>query len=247
MPMGGVAYWKRTLLYVNIDSIATLRETRGEEESDPVQGALICERAGCDGISVSLGRGGLGLREGEIFAVKEAIRGIFNLEIPLSDELTNLVQKIKPASVTIVPEGRGEAVEPGGLKISAHQEKIKETVNLFKDQGISVSLLVDPDPEAVQLVCDCEADSVELCTGAYGRALDEKVMESELNRIYQAANAAAHVGIKANAGHGLTYRNIEPVLDARGILKVTVGNAVLSRAASVGLAKAVDELCAILE
>ena len=246
MPMGGVAYWKRTLLYVNIDSIATLRETRGEKESDPVQGALICERAGCDGISVSLGRGGLGLREEDIFAVKEATRGIFNLEIPLSDELTHLAQKIKPASVTIVPEGSGEAVEPSGLKISMHS-KIKETVNLFKDQGISVSLLVDPDPEAVQLASDCEADSVELHTGAYGRALDEKVMERELNRIYQAANVAAHIGIKANAGHGLTFRNIDPVLDARGILKVTVGNAVLSRAASVGLAKAVDEMCAILE
>jgi len=247
MPMGGVFYQKRNYLCVNINSIDTLREKRGENESDTVTGAVLCERAGCDGITVSLREDGPRIEERDVFALKDAIRVKFNLEMPLADELTDFAQKVKPTQVTIVSNGKKEIIREGGIDVRQHQQKIKDTVKRFHDQDILVSLLLEPDPETVERSLDCHADFIELHAGAYRNAADRTGAEQELNRIYRAAEIAAEGGMKVNVGHGLNYENILPVLDARGLVEVNIGHSIISRAASVGLYKAVDEMLEVLE
>jgi len=247
MPMGGVPYYKRTLLNVNIDSIATLREVRGENESNPVKGAIICESAGCDGITVSLWEDRHQLQDSDVFAVRDAVRGKFNLQIPLSGELFEVAQKVKPTQIILVPEKREGTIRGGGLYVRQYQQEIRDAAKLFHDQNILVALLIEPDTEVIELAKDSGADFVELHTGAYCNAGDKVAIDREINRIYNAANFALEVGIKVSAGHGLNYTNIVPVLDAKGLLEVTVGHSIISMAASAGLANAVYDMIEILE
>jgi len=247
MPMGGVPSYKRTLLNVNIDSIATLREVRGENESNPVKGAIICESAGCDGITVSLWEDRHQLQDSDIFAVRDAVRGRFNLRIPLSGKLFEVAQKVKPTRIILVPEESEGMIRGGGLDVRQYQQEIRDAAKLFREQDIPVSLLIEPDREPVELAKDYGADFVELHTGAYCNAGDKVAIDREINRIYNAANFALEVGIKVGAGHGLNYTNIVPVLDAKGLLEVTVGHSIISMAASAGLANAVYDMIEILE
>jgi len=245
--MGGVPSYKRTLLNVNIDSIATLREVRGENESNPVKGAIICESAGCDGITVSLWEDRHQLQDSDIFAVRDAVRGRFNLRIPLSGKLFEVAQKVKPTRIILVPEESEGMIRGGGLDVRQYQQEIRDAAKLFREQDIPVSLLIEPDREPVELAKDYGADFVELHTGAYCNAGDKVAIDREINRIYNAANFALEVGIKVGAGHGLNYTNIVPVLDAKGLLEVTVGHSIISMAASAGLANAVYDMIEILE
>jgi len=245
--MGGVPSYKRTLLNVNIDSIATLREARGENEANPVKGVIICESAGCDGITVSLWEDRHQLQDSDIFAVRDAVRGRFNLRIPLSGELFEVAQKVKPTRIILVPEESEGMIRGGGLDVRQYQQEIRDAAKLFREQDIPVSLLIEPDREPVELAKDYGADFVELHTGAYCNAGDKVAIDREINRIYNAANFALEVGIKVSAGHGLNYTNIVPVLDAKGLLEVTVGHSIISMAASAGLANAVYDMIEILE
>ena len=246
MPFGGAPMWS-VLLFVNVDHIATLREVRGGNEPDPVESAVICEKSGCNGITVHLREDRRHIQDRDVFAIKDAIRGKFNLEIALSDEIINIAKKVRPNQVTIVPEKREAITTEGGLDVRKNMLKIKDTVKLFHDQNIPVSLLVEPGIETIDLSKECEADFVEIHTGTYCNAVDKTVIDKEINRIYSAANHAAKVGINVNAGHRLNYKNIMPVLNAKGLTEVNIGHSIISRSVFVGLSKAVEEMLEILD
>lgn len=246
MPHGGIA-GQRTLFNVKINNIEILKQTRGEAESDPVEAAVICEKAGCNGITVQLREDRRQIQEWDVFALKEVIQGKFNLEISLSDEMIAIASKVKPDQLTFVPEKSEEMTAEGGLDVRQHQLKIKDAVKLFHDQNIPVSLLVEPDRETIDLAKDCGADFVELHTGAYGNIADKTGIDKEIGRILSAFRHTEKVRIKVSAGHGLNYKNIEPLLDVVGLPEVNIGHSILSRAVSVGLARAVDEMLLILE
>lgn len=246
MPFGGV-YAVRTLLCVNVDHMAVLRQAQGGNEPDPVEGAIICEKKGC-GISVHLREDRRYIQDRDVFAIRNAIGGgKLNLEIPLSDETINIVQEVKPNRITIVPEKREEMTTEGGLDVKTNILKIQDTVRVFHDRNVLVSLCIEPSTETIELSKECGADFVEIHTGAYCRATDKTEIDKEIKRIYDAANHARKVGIKVNAGHGLTYRNIEPILDATGLLEVTIGRSIISRSAFAGLSQAVEEMLELLE
>jgi pyridoxine 5-phosphate synthase len=246
MPGGGVPM-SRILLGVNIDHIATLREARGGNEPDPVEGALICEKCGCNGITVHLREDRRHIQDKDVFAIKDVIRGKLNLEMALSDEIINIAKKLKPDQATIVPEKREEITTEGGLDVRKNMLKIKATVKLFHDQDIQVSLFVEPDIEIVELSKECGADFIEIHTGSYCNAVHNEEIGKEINRIYNAADHAAKVGIKVNAGHGLNYKNIMPVLKTRGLVELNIGHSIISRSVFVGLSKAVEEMLDLLK
>jgi pyridoxine 5-phosphate synthase len=246
MPFGGAPMWS-VLLFVNVDHIATLREVRGGNEPDPVESAVICEKSGCNGITVHLREDRRHIQDRDVFAIKDAIRGKFNLAIALSDEIINIAKKVRPNQVTIVPEKREAITTEGGLDVRKNMLKIKDTVKLFHDQNIPVSLLVEPGIETIDLSKECEADFVEIHTGTYCNAVDKTVIDKEINRIYSAANHAAKVGINVNAGHRLNYKNIMPVLNAEGLTEVNIGHSIISRSVFVGLSRAVEEMLEILD
>lgn len=248
MPGGGVYYRGHfCLLCVNIDHIATLREAQGRNEPDPAECAVLCEKAGCDGITVHLREDRRHIQDRDVFALKQVVRGKFNLEMALSDEIINIAEKVKPNQITIVPEKREEIIAEGGLDVRKNMLKIKDTLKLFHDQNILVSLFIEPDIETIELSRECGADFIEIDTGTYCNAVLKAGIDKEIDRIYSAANHAVKVGIKVSAGHGLDYKNITPVLYARALEEVNIGRSIISRSAFVGLSRAVKEMLELLD
>jgi len=246
MPSGECCRFRSWDLCINVNHIAELREAGGEAENDPVQVAVLCEKAGCDGIKVHLREDGRYIQEKDVFALKDVIRGKFNLEIGLSGEIINIAKKVKPAQITIVPEKTEEITKGGGFDVRQYALKIKDTVKLFHGQNIAVSLLVEPDIETIELSKDCGVDFVELHAGKYRSATDKAEIDREIKRICDSSFRAMKAGIKVSAGHGLNYKNIIPVLFARGLEEVHIGRSIFSRSVAVGLPQAVDEMLDML-
>ncbi len=248
MPGGGVYYRGHfCLLFINIDHIAILREARGSNGLDPVEAAVICEQSGCDGITVYVGKDRRHIQNRDVFSIKDVIRGKLNLEMPLSDEIINIGKKVRPYQIIVVPEKREEITTGGGLDVRTNMLKIKDTVKLFHDQNVLVSLSVEPETEAIDLSKESGADFIEIDTGPYCKAVDKTGIDREIDRIYRAAEHAVKVGIKISAGHGLSYDNIMPVLKARALEQVNIGHSIISRSVFVGLSKAVEEMLDILD
>jgi len=239
--------WRSCLLFVNIDYIATLREARGGNAPDLIEGALICQKSGADGVTLRLREDRRHIQDRDVFALKEAVHRKFNLEIPLSDEIIDVAMKAKPGQITIVPEKMEGPTTGGGLDVRANMPKIQDTVRLFHDQKMLVSLCVEPDAETIELSKECGADFIEIHTGRYCSAVHQTEIDREIERIYSAANHAVKVGIKVSAGHGLNYKNIMPVLKARALEQVTIGHSIIAESVYAGLSKAIEEMLEIME
>lgn len=235
------------LLYVSMDCIGILRELQGQDEPDPVECAAVCERSGCDGITVQLREDRRHVQDRDLFAIKERIRGKLNLEIALSDQIIGSATKTNPDKIVIVSEKRSEYGAMTGLDLKTALIRIKDAVQVFHDHDIQVSLCIEPDIEAVELSKDSAADFIQIHTGAYGRSVYKDDIDREIGRIYSAANHAVKAGLKVSAGHGLTYKNIVPVLKARALEEVNIGHSIISRAVIVGLSKAIEEMLDILD
>ncbi len=243
-------------LCVNIDHIATLREARGTSYPDPLEGARLCEESGAHGITVHLREDRRHIQDRDVIALKDIIRGKYNLEMALSDEIIAIAKKVKPHQVTLVPEKREEVTTEGGLDVTAHFERIRSAVGQFHDAGIIVSLFIEPEKDAVYRSKETGADYIELHTGAYCIAADKfggdlnrdlpPDVRRELDRILRAAEYAQEIRIGINAGHGLNRYNLGPVLAARGLDELNIGHSIIARSIYVGLPAAVKELLAII-
>jgi pyridoxine 5-phosphate synthase len=246
MPGGGVPM-SIISLCVDIDQMATQKQAQGENKSDLIEGVAVCERSGCQGITVHLREDRRYIRDKDVFAIKDAVRGKFNLEIGFSDEIIDIAKKVNPHQVTIVPEKKEDMTSGGGLDVKKNMLKIQDLVKVFHNQNIRVSLLVEPDIETIELAKECSADFIEIHTGVYCKAADKIERGNEISRIHAAANHAAKLGIKVSAGRGLDYNNIIPVLNTRGLEEVHIGHSIISRSASVGLSQAIGEMLDMLD
>jgi pyridoxine 5-phosphate synthase len=235
------------LLFVKIDHIADLRAAQRVDERDLVECAILCEKGGCDGITIRLSRVRRYMQDSYVREIKDVIHGKLNLEIALSDEIVKSAQEINPYQITIVPDRWEEVTTEEGLDDKTHMPRITEVVRLCHDHNVLVSLSIEPDIEAVEYSKECGADFIEIHTGKYCNAADKIEIDRELDRIYSAANHAVKIGIKVSAGHGLTYKNIMPVLYTRALEEVNIGHSIISRSFSVGLPKAVEEMLDILD
>ncbi|MBN2159662.1 MAG: pyridoxine 5'-phosphate synthase [Spirochaetes bacterium] len=246
----------RITLCVNIDHIATLRQARGGAYPDTMEGARICEQSGAHGITVHLREDRRHIQDRDVIELRKIVRGTYNLEMALSDEIIAIAKSVRPDQITLVPEKRQEITTEGGLDVAANFKKIKEVVKQFRDIGVVVSLFIEPERDAVARSKETGADCIEIHTGAYCNAADaftgnlERDMPAgvkrELDRIYRAAGFAREIGIGINAGHGLNSRNLALVLAAPGLKELNIGHSIISRSIFVGLAAAVKELLDII-
>jgi pyridoxine 5-phosphate synthase len=235
------------LLFVKLDHIAALRAAQRGNEPDLAECAIMCEKGGCDGVTVRLSRDMWYIQDTDVRTIKDAIRGKLNLEMALSDEIAKSAQEVNPYQITIVPDRREEVIAEDRLDVKSHMLKITDVVRLCHDHNVLVSLSIEPDLETVDLSKECGADFIEIHTEKYSNAVDKAEIDRELDRIYSAANHAVKIGIKVSAGHGLTYKNIMPVLYTRALEEVNIGYSIISRSLSVGLPKAVEEMLDILD
>jgi len=234
-------------LCVNVDHIATLRQARGGLEPDPAEGAAVCEKCGAAGITVHLREDRRHIQDGDVEALKKIVKGKFNLEMALSDEIIEIARRLAPDQITLVPERREEVTTEGGLDVAANLDRIKKVVGIFKGRGTLISLFIEPDPATVERSRDAGADYIEIHTGSYCNAFGGPGEGTEIKRIYRSAERAVEIGIGVNAGHGLNARNLPPVLKTAGLEELNIGHSIISRSVFIGLDGAVRELLDVID
>ncbi|GKW39794.1 pyridoxine 5'-phosphate synthase [Pectobacterium carotovorum] len=230
------------LLGVNIDHIATLRNARGTAYPDPVQAAFVAEQAGADGITVHLREDRRHITDRDVRILRETLQTRMNLEMAVTEEMLNIACEVKPHFCCLVPEKRQEVTTEGGLDVAGQQEKIDNAVARLSQANILVSLFIDADKRQIDAAVASGAPYIEIHTGAYADALDDEARQHEFERIRDAATYAAAKGLKVNAGHGLTYHNVQPIAALPEMHELNIGHAIIGRAVMSGLKEAVAEM-----
>ncbi|PWC09840.1 pyridoxine 5'-phosphate synthase [Brenneria roseae subsp. americana] len=230
------------LLGVNIDHIATLRNARGTAYPDPVQAAFMAEQAGADGITVHLREDRRHITDRDVRILRETIQTRMNLEMAVTEEMLGIACELKPHFCCLVPEKRQEVTTEGGLDVAGQQEKMNDAVARLTQAGILVSLFIDADKRQIDAAVASGAPYIEIHTGAYAEASGDSERQHEFERIRDAATYAAGKGLKVNAGHGLTYHNVQPVAALPEMHELNIGHAIIGRAVMSGLSEAVSEM-----
>ncbi|HOJ39862.1 MAG TPA: pyridoxine 5'-phosphate synthase [bacterium] len=229
-------------LGVNIDHVATLRQARKGRTPDPVEAALVCERAGCDSIVCHLREDRRHIQERDVFLLKDIVKTKLNLEMAAAEPIIKVALQVKPHQVTLVPEKREELTTEGGLDVAGQQTRLAAIVSSFKEKGIAVSLFIEAEERQIEAARTLQADSVEFHTGRYAEAEDETSSMKELNRLTRAAELALSTGLKVFAGHGLDYRNVVAICRLPGLEELNIGYSIIGRAVFCGLEQAVREM-----
>jgi pyridoxine 5-phosphate synthase len=228
-------------LGVNIDHIANVRQARRTVEPDPVTHALLAELGGADGITVHLREDRRHIQDRDVELLRQTVRTRLNLEMAATAAMEAFALRIRPDMVTLVPERREEVTTEGGLDVASQVAALAGLVERLQGAGIGVSLFVDPDPAQLDACCAAGARWVELHTGRYAEAAWEE-QPAELARLSEGAALARQLGMRVNAGHGLTYANVEPVAAIAGMEELNIGHTIVARALAVGLQAAVREM-----
>jgi pyridoxine 5-phosphate synthase len=162
------------------------------------------------------------------------------------EEIIRIAEDIKPELVTIVPEKREELTTEGGLNIAADPQRYADLVQRMHDAGIEISFFIEPDAKQIETAHKIGADIIELHTGTYADAFGAK-SEEALSLLIKGGAIAHELGLKVTAGHGLDYHNITPIKSIPGLVEVSIGHALVSRAIFVGIPQAVKEMITLLE
>ena len=226
-------------LSVNINKIATLRNSRGGNIPDVKQVALDCESFGAQGITVHPRPDGRHIRYSDVYALKSAIRTEFNIEGYPEPSFVDLILKIRPAQVTLVPDQHDAITSDKGWDVKDNIEQLTELVALFQSKMIRASLFVDTDLHTIDLAAKTGADRIELYTGPYSA----NYVQGKKDAVAPFRLAALHAkqsGLGVNAGHDLSLTNLAwfaseiPWLD-----EVSIGHALISDALYYGLEKTI--------
>lgn len=234
-------------LGVNVDHVATIRQARGINEPDPVTAAALAELAGAECITVHLREDRRHIQDRDVDLLRQTVKTRLNLEMAGTEEMLGIALRVQPDSVTLVPEKRQELTTEGGLNVLLMRQTLKDQVAALRQGGMLVSLFVDPDLEQVKASHRIGAQAVEIHTGAYCEATCLLERSKELVKIEAAVRAGRKLGLQVNAGHGLNYVNVRPVVALGGIQEFNIGHSIISRAVLVGMERAVREMVALLK
>jgi pyridoxine 5-phosphate synthase len=235
----------KLLLGVNIDHVATIRQARGASYPSVLEAARVAEDAGADAITVHLREDRRHIQDQEVVALCKQVSTRVNLEMAVTDEMLAIAELNRPADVCLVPEKREELTTEGGLDVLAHFDAVKNACNRLALSGIRVSLFIDPDIAQLDAAVACGAPVVELHTGSYADA-DEARVEEEYQRIVTAAAHGDSIGLQVNAGHGLHYGNVEPIVRIPQLVELNIGHSIVAQALFDGLHKAVADMRLLL-
>jgi pyridoxine 5-phosphate synthase len=234
-------------LGVNIDHVATLREARKTYEPDPVAAADICERAGAGCITAHLREDRRHIQDRDLEILRKTVKTKLNLEMAAAPSIVRIALRIKPDQCTLVPEKRQEVTTEGGLDVVSRLAHITQTVKKLQGEGMVVSLFVDPQQEQIEASAKTGAEFIEIHTGAYANAREEKTARAELKKITESVEAALRAGLRVNAGHGLNYLNVIPLAAMPSFEEFNIGHSIISRAVLVGLDRAVRDMLKLLK
>ena len=239
-----------TLLSVNIDHIATIREARRTNEPDPVVAAAMCELAGAHGITVHLRGDRRHIQHRDVKILRETVKTKLNIEMAATEEMLGIALDVIPDQVTLVPELPGEITTTGGLDCTRNQQTIANAIKRLQSININVSLFIDPTEQQIRAALGVGSRLVELNTARYSDATltnrETKEGADALEALKQAAELAHSKQMHVLAGHGLTYRNVRAIAEIPQIAELNIGHNIIARAALVGLNRAVRDMLALL-
>jgi pyridoxine 5-phosphate synthase len=233
-------------LGVNVDHVATLRQARRTTYPDPVTAAALAELAGAGQITIHLREDRRHIQDRDLRILRETVQTLLNLEMAATQEMVKIAYEHKPDVVTLVPERREELTTEGGLDVNGQRDHVAKIIKNLKDGEITVSLFIDPDLDQVRAAHKVNADRIELHTGRYCEARNERERARELSRIVDAAKAAARLGMSVAAGHGLNYDNVLPIARIQEIDELNIGHSIVGRAVLVGFERAVREMLELM-
>ncbi len=232
-------------LGVNVDHVATVRQARRSDVPDPVEAALLAEKAGADGITVHLREDRRHIQERDVKSLRERAKTKINLEMAVTPAMVRFAAVLRPHDVCFVPEKRQELTTEGGLNAVAHKGKIKNAVARLQSLGIHVALFIDPVRGQVEAAKEVGAHAIEIHTGTFCNARGTK-REQERHAIVTAAKLAASLQLEVHGGHGLNYDNVLPIARVPQIVELNIGHSIIARAVIVGIEQAVREMKELL-
>jgi pyridoxine 5-phosphate synthase len=223
-------------LSVNINKIATLRNSRGGNNPDLLKVALDCERFGAQGITVHPRPDERHIRYADVYELKRNIATEFNIEgNPVETSFVELVLNNRPAQVTLVPDALGQITSNHGWDTIKHQDYLKEIISEFQLAGIRVSIFVDPVAKMIEAAATTGTNRIELYTEVYASGFHAD-REKAIAPYIQAAKVAQKVGLGINAGHDLDLHNLKYFAqNIPGLLEVSIGHALICDALYYGL------------
>ena len=224
-----------TKLSVNINKVATIRNARGGNNPDVVKVALDCEKFGAQGITVHPRPDERHIRYQDVYDLKPVLRTEFNIEGNPIDKFNDLVLKVKPTQVTLVPDAPDQITSNAGWDTKKNLAFLTEVVGEFRDKGIRTSIFVNADPEMVEYAAKAGADRVELYTEPYASAYAAGP-EAAIAPSVGAARVAKSSGLGVNAGHDLSLENLKYMhAQIGGLDEVSIGHALICDALYLGL------------
>jgi pyridoxine 5-phosphate synthase len=231
--------YKMTKLSVNINKFATIRNARGGNNPDVLKVALDCESFGAQGITVHPRPDERHIRYQDVLDLKPQLRTEFNIEGNPIDKFIDIVLRVKPTQVTLVPDSESQLTSNHGWDTKENLSFLTDVIGRFNEQGIRTSVFVDPDIEMVEYAAKAGAKRVELYTEPYssGYLIDR---EKAISPFVEAAEIARKVGLGLNAGHDLSLVNLSyfhqciPWTD-----EVSIGHALICDALYMGLRSAI--------
>ncbi|WP_018076302.1 pyridoxine 5'-phosphate synthase [Thiobacillus denitrificans] len=229
-------------LGVNIDHIATLRQARKTRYPSPVEAALLAETAGADSITLHLREDRRHIQDADVAILRQVLKTKMNLEMAVTEEMLAIAVATKPQDVCLVPEKREELTTEGGLDVASQMPRLKDACARLAHAGIRVSLFIDADFAQLDAAHAAGAPVVEIHTGHYADAEDDAARSAEFERIRMAVAYGRSLGLTMNAGHGLTYHNVQPIAALPGIFELNIGHAIVAQALFVGWPAAVAEM-----
>jgi pyridoxine 5-phosphate synthase len=215
-------------------------------EPDPVTAAALAELAGAEGITVHLREDRRHIQDRDVEILRKTVQSRLNLEMAATDEMVAIALHLRPDCVTLVPEKRQELTTEGGLDVLGLVDHLRPRIAALQAVGIVVSLFVDPVRQQIEAASQVGADTIEIHTGSYCEAGDAESRVLELAKIAEAIRVGKQCGLGVNAGHGLNYRNIAPVVALGGIEEYNIGHSIVSRAVLVGMERAVREMVELI-
>ncbi|PWT94713.1 MAG: pyridoxine 5'-phosphate synthase [Bacteroidetes bacterium] len=231
-----------TKLSVNINKIATLRNSRGGDNPDVVKAAIDVQRFGADGVTVHPRPDERHIRYQDVRDIKKIITTEFNIEGNSKEQkFVDLALEVRPNQVTLVPDELGQITSDHGWDTLKNKNYLKEIISVFKKAGIRVSIFVDPVIEMVEGAAETGTDRIELYTEGYAKEFAAGNKEKAVSAYAEAAKVASKLGLGINAGHDLDLKNLKYFYEqVPGLDEVSIGHALISDALYLGLENVVQ-------
>ena len=228
-------------LSVNINKIATLRNSRGGNNPDVLKAAMDAQRFGADGITVHPRPDERHIRYSDVRQIRKIITTEFNIEGNCREQkFIDLVLETRPHQVTLVPDDLGQITSNHGWDTVAHKEYLTEMIRIFKEAGIRTCVFVDPDVEMIEGAVDTGTDRIELYTQAYAEEYPHN-KEKAIEPYISAAEVAIRNDLELNAGHDLDLNNLKYfAANIPGLKEVSIGHALISDALYYGFENAIQ-------